>query len=135
MELSPHAHPTNTELRNFGLQLGVVLAVIFSLLPYLRHRSIQHWPLIVASVLWIAALTWPSILARPRRGWMRFGHIMGWFNTRVILTLVFAIAVTPLGFVLWVFGRDRMKRGFDPKCESYRVSSQPQPASSMEKPF
>jgi Saxitoxin biosynthesis operon protein SxtJ len=135
MELMAHEQPANAELRNFGLLLGALLAAIFGLLPWLRHRSIEHWPWIVAAALWLAALTWPRSLAWPRRGWMRLGHMMGWLNTRVILTLVFAFAVTPLAFILWVFGRDRMKRGFDPKCESYRVPSQPHPSSSMEKPF
>jgi len=43
--------------------------------------------------------------------------------------------VTPFSLVMRVFGRDRMKRGFDPKCESYRVQSAPRPPQGMEKPF
>ena len=56
-------------------------------------------------------------------------------NTRVILAVIFMIVITPFSFVMWIFGRDRMKRGFDPKCESYRVPSPPRPPQSMEKPF
>ncbi len=135
MELTAREHLPKTELRNFGLLLGALIAALFGLLPWLRHRSIEHWPWIVAAVLWLAALAWPRSLELPHRWWMRFGQAMGWLNTRVILTLVFALAVTPFAFVLWVFGRDRMKRAFDPKCESYRVPSQPRAAGSMEKPF
>jgi hypothetical protein len=67
--------------------------------------------------------------------WTRLGHALAWFNTRVILTLIFMIVITPFSFVMWVFGRDRMKRGFDPKVETYRVPSPPRPPQAMEKPF
>jgi saxitoxin biosynthesis operon SxtJ-like protein len=70
-----------------------------------------------------------------RGWWTRLGHALGWFNTRVILTLIFMIVITPFSFVMWVFGRDRMKRGFDPKVETYRVPSPPRPPQGMEKPF
>jgi hypothetical protein len=135
MELTAHGQLPRAELRNFGLLLGALIAAIFGLLPWLRHHSIEPWPWIAASTLWLAALAWPRILEWPPRWWMRFGQAMGWLNTRVILTLVFALAVTPFAFVLWVFGRDRMKRSFDPKSESYRVPSEKRAASSMEKPF
>ena len=69
------------------------------------------------------------------RWWTRLGHALGWFNTRVILTLIFMIVITPFSFVMWVIGRDRMKRGFDPKCKTYRVPSPPRPPQGMEKPF
>jgi hypothetical protein len=36
---------------------------------------------------------------------------------------------------MWVFGRDRMKRSFDPKVETYRVPSAPRKPQGMEKPF
>lgn len=123
------------ELRNFGLLLGALFAAIFGLLPWMRHRSLSHWPWAIAAVLWLAALAWPRSLAWPHRWWTRLGHALGWVNTRVILTVIYFVAVTPLGFVLWIFGRDRMKRGFNPKERSYRVASRAQPPRGMEKPY
>ena len=123
------------ELRKFGLVLGALFAAFFGLPPLLHHRAPVEWPWIVAAVLWLAALAWPRILALPHRWWTQLGHALGWFNTRVILSLIFVIVITPLSFVMWVFGRDRMKRGFDPKCESYRMPSRQQPPENMEKPF
>jgi hypothetical protein len=135
MELAARQQLPNSELRNFGLLLGALFAALFGLLPWLRHRPLAYWPWAVAAVLWLAALAWPRSLAWPHRWWTRLGHALGWFNTRVILTVIYFVAVTPLGFVLWVFGRDRMKRGFDPKRQTYRVPSRPQPPRGMEKPF
>ncbi len=123
------------ELRNFGLLLGALFAAIFGVAPWLRHRPLHYWPWAIAAVLWLAALAWPRSLAWPHRWWTRLGHALGWFNTRVILTVIYLVAVTPLGFILWLFGRDRMKRGFDPKRQTYRVPSRPQPQGAMERPF
>jgi hypothetical protein len=123
------------ELRNFGLVLGALFAALFGVLPLLRHRTPAQWPWIVGAVLWLAALLWPRSLTLLHRWWTRLGHALGWFNTQVILTLIFMIVITPFSFVMWVFGRDRMKRGFDPKCETYRVPSPPRPPQGMEKPF
>ncbi len=135
MELAARQQLPKAELRNFGLLLGALFAAIFGLLPWMRHRPLEYWPWTVAAVLWLAALAWPRSLAWLHRWWTRLGHALGWFNTRVILTVIYFVGVTPLGFVMWVFGRDRMKRSFDLKCKSYRVPSRPQSPRSMEKPF
>lgn len=135
MELVAGEQLPRAELRNFGLLLGALLVAFFGLPPLLRHRILVVWPWIVAAALWLAALAWPRILALPHRWWMRLGHALGWFNTRVILSLIFMMVITPFSFVMRVFGRDRMKRGFDLECESYRVPSRPRPPESMEKPF
>jgi hypothetical protein len=124
-----------SELRNFGLVLGALFSVLFGALPLLRHHTLVRWPWAVAAVLWLASLMWPRGLTWLHRGWTRLGHALGWFNTRVILTLIFFILVTPFSFVMWIFGRDRMKRHFDPKAETYRVPSAPHPPQQMEKPF
>ena len=134
MELKAGEQP-KAELRNFGLVLGGLFAGLFGVLPLLRHRTLAQWPWILAALLWAAALARPRSLGLLHRGWTRLGHALGWFNTRVILTLIFMIVITPFSFVMWVFGRDRMRRGFDPKVETYRVPSPPREPQGMEKPF
>ncbi len=126
---------SKAELRNFCLVLGALFAVFFGLPPLWRRQATPEWPWIAAAILWLAALAWPRGLKWPYHGWTRLGRALGWFNTRAILTLIFVVLITPFGFVLWVFGRDRMKRGFDPRVESYRVPSAPHPPRGMEKPF
>jgi hypothetical protein len=135
MELRAGEQLPKAELRNFGLVLGALFAGLFGVLPLLRHRTPAEWPWILAAVLWAAALGWPRSLTLLHRSWTRLGHALGWYNTRVILTLIFMIVLTPFSFVMWVFGRDRMKRSFDPKVETYRVPSPPRESQGMEKPF
>ena len=135
MEAVSDARASNSELRKFGLILGALFAILFGVVPILRHHGAPRWPWIVAAILWIPALAFPRALGPLHKWWTRLGHAMGWFNTRVILTVIFLLTVAPLGAMMRLFGRDRMKRGFDPRSDSYRVESRRRPPTSMERPF
>ena len=39
------------------------------------------------------------------RWWIRFGDLLGWVNTRILLTLIFYLVVTPIGLVMRLFRR------------------------------
>jgi hypothetical protein len=123
------------ELRSFGLVLGALFAAFFGVWPLLRHRGSPFWPWIVAGVLWLFALIWPAALSYLHRGWTRLGLALGWLNTRVILTLLFAISIVPVGLVMRLCGRDRMARKLDPGSASYRVPSRQRADKDMEHPY
>ena len=127
--------PGARELRSFGLLLGSLIAALFGVWPLLRSRHTALWPWIIAAVLWLAALLQPTALSYVHRGWTRLGSILGWINTRIILTVLFAVSIVPLGLLMRLFGRDRMARKFDPKLSSYRIESKTRPEKSMERPF
>jgi Saxitoxin biosynthesis operon protein SxtJ len=129
------ARPTLRELRSFGLLLGAIFAALFGVVPLLRYHHGPLWPWILAGVLWIGALLRPATLRYLHSGWTKLGSALGWLNTRIILTLLFAISIVPIGLAMRLFGRDRMGRRFEPKRESYRVPNRQRPAKSMEHPF
>ena len=43
---------------------------------------------------------------------MKFAHALGWVNTRIILTLVYLLVMTPLALIFKVVGKDPMNRKF-----------------------
>jgi hypothetical protein len=128
-------HPQPKELRNFGLLVGAIFALLFALIPMLRHHRAPLWPWLIALPLWIAALLVPAALRYPHRGWTRLGETLGWLNTTIILTVLYAALIVPLGMVMRLIGRDRMARRFDPRLESYRVPSRNRSRDQMERPF
>jgi hypothetical protein len=123
------------ELRNFGLLLGGLFALFFGLVPLWRHHGLHLWPWMLAAVLWLAALIKPTTLGYLYRGWTRLGLALGWLNTRVILTLLYAIAIVPVGVAMRIFGRDRMARKLERDRASYRVASRSRAGKDMERPF
>ena len=123
------------EFRSFGLLLGALIAALFGVWPLLRSQHTALWPWIITAVLWLAALLRPTALSYLHQGWTGLGFVLGWINTRIILTVLFAVSIVPLGLLMRLFGRDRMARKFDPKLASYRVESKLRPEKSMERPF
>jgi hypothetical protein len=112
-----------------------MFVLFFGVLPLLLHHWMPVWPWVVAFGLWLAAWLRPTALGNLHRGWTRLGLALGWVNTRVILTLLFAVAIVPLGFVMRVFGRDRMARKLERDSASYRVPSRNRSDKDMERPF
>ena len=128
-------HPQPKELRHFGLLVGAIVALLFALIPMLRHHRAPLWPWVIAIPLWLAALLVPGALRYPHRGWTRLGEMLGWLNTRIILTVLYGILIVPFGMVMRLIRRDRMGRTFDPRLESYRVPSRNRSRDQMERPF
>ena len=57
----------------------------------------------------IAALLAPRALTPLYQPWMRLAEALGWFNTRVLLILIYYLVVTPIGLVLRLFRRSPLK--------------------------
>lgn len=123
-------------LREFGLTTGGIVAVLFGLFfPWLLERPTPPWPWILCAVLVALGLAVPTALGPVYRVWMRFGHLMSKVTTPIIMGAVFYIAVTPLGLVMRLAGKDGMLRKFDKAANTYRVPSKAAPANRLEKPF
>ena len=123
-------------LRKFGITTGLIVVILFGfLLPWLFSANWPFWPWYIAVPLWVLALVYPPALNPVYRGWMRFGLIAGWVNSRIILAVLFYFIVFPMGLVMKVLGKDPMKRKFDTELEGYRILSDTRPESSLEKPF
>ncbi|MDH3901107.1 MAG: SxtJ family membrane protein [Gammaproteobacteria bacterium] len=77
-------------LRKFGLITGAIVVGLFGLLlPWLLDHHWPVWPWVVAAALWVPALVFPAVLKPVYRGWMKFGAVLGFINTRLILGLFF----------------------------------------------
>ncbi len=84
------------ELRKFGLMTGLLLIVFFDgLIPWIWNFSPPLWPLIVAGLLGVPALLFPAALSPVYRVWMAFANVLGWINTRIILSLIFFAVFLP----------------------------------------
>ena len=124
---------SRAELRNFGFILGGVLTVI-ALWPVLfRAESPRLWALVAAGMMVGLGLFAPRLMRPIYRVWMRIGAILGWVNTRIILSIGFYGLFTPMGTVMRLFGRDPLRRKFDADLSTYRVERSPRPGSHMQR--
>ncbi|HEU4886793.1 MAG TPA: SxtJ family membrane protein [Thermoanaerobaculia bacterium] len=102
---------TSTELsrRTITSFALIVSGALLAIAAYQRWRGAQPWVVIalvsIAAVLSLLSAVAPRSLHPVYRGWMRVGEVLGWINTRIILTLVFFLVVTPIGLLMRLFGR------------------------------
>ena len=130
------ARPSSTELRSFGLVAAGLVAGVFGLaLPWLRHQEFHRWPWVLSGALILPALAWPPALRYVHWLWVRIGLVLGWINSRIILTILFFVVILPLGLLMRALGHDPVARKLDPQAPTYRVSSRKRTRESMERPF
>ena len=136
MIFEPIPTPNRKVLREFGLVVGGLLALLLGLIfPLLRGHGLLIWPLAVGGLLGLVGLIAPAMLRPIYYGWMRFGQAFAWVNNAIVLSLVFYGVVAPMGMVM------RSLLGYDPMAVrpsrniSFRKASATRSPESMEKPF
>jgi hypothetical protein len=124
-------------LRQFGLLFGATLVLLFGLLlPFFIGYRFPLWPWVAAVLFTVLALLAPTALTPFYRGWMRFGLIAGFINTRVIMFVLYYALFVPTGLVMKLFGRDALARTTGGKnSDSYRVASAVRPNDHFERPY
>ena len=123
------------QLSIFGLLVGGIFAVIASWPVLLYGRDLRWWTLLVAVLLIVPALIRPETLRPLNKVWMKVGHVMGVFNTIVLLSLIFFVVVTPIGLIRRWLGRDGMGMDFKGDLQTYRVARGPRPASHLKRQY
>ncbi|MFQ6614775.1 MAG: SxtJ family membrane protein [Fidelibacterota bacterium] len=123
-------------LRKFGLTTGLIVLVLFELFfPWILDRPLPRWPLFAAGSLWILALGLPRALNPIYKGWLVFGQVLGWINTRIILGILFFGIFMPSGFIMRLLGKDPLARKLESSLASYRVKTVSQSNERMRRPF
>jgi hypothetical protein len=124
------------ELKTFGLVTGIATAIIFGLvLPWLFNHVYPRWPWLIALILWLFAFVYPLALKPVSKAWLTIGHWLGWFNTRVILGLMYYTVFFIIGVAMQLMGKDPMARKLDSSTGSYRVKSRLRSKNHVERPF
>ena len=107
-----------SDIRNFGITLGIILLLIIGFLFWKEKESFQIF-LAIGITLFLTAIALPSVLKPVYWIWMIFAIILGWFMTRVILSLLFYVVFTSIGLTLRFFGKHFLELRRDKSKESY----------------
>jgi len=124
------------ELRQFGLTLAAVLAVVFGIMiPWLSGHSHPWWPWVLGGGLVAWSLLGASSLRPLYRAWMRVALVINAIITRLILGIVYYLIVLPIGLVFRIRGRDPLARRWDAGATTYRVVRSKPRQNHMNNPF
>ncbi|HMD35039.1 MAG TPA: SxtJ family membrane protein [Vicinamibacterales bacterium] len=94
--------------RSFGLAFGGLFVVV-ALWRAWRGRTDSATAFAVAAgVMLVLAFAAPTVLEAPNRVWMRFARALGWINSRILLSILFYVVISPYGALQRLLGRDRL---------------------------
>ena len=107
-----------SDLRNFGFIIGIVLLIISGFLFWKEKEAFQIFLAMVITIF-LTPIAIPLVLKPVYWIWMIFAIILGWFMTRVILSLLFYVVFTSIGLTLRFFGKKFLELRWDNSKESY----------------
>ncbi len=128
--------PTVKMLREFAWIMAGMIAFLFGLLiPLLKGHGLLVLPWAIAAGFVGLGLIAPRSLGPVYELWLKIGHVLGWINSRIILTIIFALVVTPMALVMKLIKRDTMARQWEPQRVTYRSPCRPRDISHLQKPY
>ena len=97
-------------LREFSLLIGFGFPIIIGwLLPALTNHAFRIWTLWFGITSIIIGLISPKLLYYPYKLWMKVGFVLGWINSRIILSVIFILVVQPIAILMKCFGYDPLR--------------------------
>jgi hypothetical protein len=130
-----NTQPSTKDLRQFGLLIGGVFAVIGLWPIVFRSESPRLWAMILGSLLVILGAMAPQSLKQVHKGWMKVGHVLGTINTKIILGIIYYLLITPMGLVMRLMGKDPMHRALAQGTDTYRIVRALRPRHHMRNQF
>lgn len=93
------------DIRIFGITFAIIFLFIAGFLYYWEKDSFQLF-IYLAGVFSGLGFILPIVLKPFYMVWMIFAVVLGWFMTKMILSLLFYIIITPIGLFLKIVGKD-----------------------------
>jgi hypothetical protein len=108
------------EWRKFGIGLGVILCVIAGVHLLKGHPGYRYF-FGAGALTALAAIAVP-ILVKPVFIFFSYlGVVLGWFSTRLILTVIFFVLLTPISIILKLTGKKFLTIGADRTLPTYWI--------------
>ncbi len=113
------------ELKKFGITLGII-SIAISLFLFWKNSSAAEYFLYCGLAILGLGLVFAMTLKPLYFVWMGFATIMGFFMTRLILTLLFSIVFTPVGIFFRLFRRDPLKQKINHQAQTHWIKREKQ---------
>jgi hypothetical protein len=107
-----------SDLRKFGITIGVFLLIISGFI-FINGNEHYHNLLVISSIFIFLGLIIPVMLKPLYIIWMVFALILGWFMTRLILSILFYFIITPIGLIGKLCGQKFLGNDFTASTNSY----------------
>ncbi|AFH50426.1 Hypothetical protein IALB_2723 [Ignavibacterium album JCM 16511] len=113
-----HIDTSEKAVKKTGITVGIVLIAISFILWWVGKNSFVYFSAIggIFIILSYIAIT----LLKPfHKLWIGLSLVLGFVMSRVILTILFYVVVTPIGLLAKLVGKKFMPLGFDKNAKTY----------------
>jgi len=118
IEETKNIKSSKKELRQFGIVMGVAFGLLGILFLW-RHKGYYPYLFVVSAVFFIFGIALPVILKPVQKIWMSVAILIGHVVTRVILSILFFLVLTPMGLIARLFGKQFLNLKIDKSQKSY----------------
>jgi hypothetical protein len=101
---------TDAQARKTALLVAGVLLALAAWNLYRGRMTVVAVLGGIGFALLLMGLLLPALARRFHIVWMRFAAILGYINSRILITLMFYGLITPFGLISRLFGRDTLNR-------------------------
>lgn len=112
--------PQKKDLRNLGLVFLVALGLIGGFMIW-RHRPWGPYLLGLGVFLGLWGLIWPAGLKPIHRAWLSLAIVMGAVVSRLLLTVLFYVTITPIGLIMRLLGKDLLDLKRDARVSYWKL--------------
>jgi uncharacterized membrane protein HdeD (DUF308 family) len=108
--MNNHSNVTNEQARKTALVVAAVLIALAAWNIYRGRMTVVTVLGGIGIVLLIIGFFLPAAARGFHRFWMGFAGILGYINSRILLTVLYYLVMTPYGFISRLVGRDPLMR-------------------------
>jgi hypothetical protein len=124
------------ELREFGITIGAVLLALAAFVIWRGRASSAYF--VIFGILFIGfGVAAPALLKPLQKIWMALSVVIGFFMSRLILTILFYGVITPIGLLTRLLGKDILDLRISKERPSYwrECSQKTKTKESYEKQY
>ncbi len=115
---------------------GILFSIVFFLIAiwfFLEDGKIIFWALALSFIFLFVAFLKKELLKPLNIAWIKLGEILGKIIAPLVMALIFFFILTPLSFIIRIFGKDLLKLKLS-KDNSYWIKREKN-ITTMDKQF
>ncbi len=119
--------------KSFGLLFFVVFLII-GLWPLKNGENLNFYFIAVSIIFLILGLINSKLLSPLNKSWIKLGEILGIIIAPIVMALVYFVILTPVSFIVRIFGKDLLSLKLLKDKETYWIKRK-KSLGSMKKQF
>ena len=119
--------------KSFGLIFFVIFLII-GLWPLKNGENLNFYFITISIIFLILGLINSKLLSPLNKSWIKLGEILGIIIAPIIMALVYFVILTPVSFIVRIFGKDLLSLKLLKDKETYWIKRK-KSLGSMKKQF